>query len=124
MRKVILFIAMSLDGFIADVHDNVDWLNGQNEKEKNMDTYSTFIKDVDTVIMGWNTYHQVVIELSPTEWVYADLISYVITHGELSSTDKIIFTQKNPSNNYGRWYPSFWNHFRRSQIEISQYTNV
>lgn len=48
--------------------------------------------------MGWNTYHQVVTKLSPTEWVYAELTSYVITHKELSSTDKIIFTQKNPCN--------------------------
>lgn len=98
MRKVILFIAMSLDGYIGDEHGNVDWLNGQNEQEKNIDTYSIFIKDVDTVIMGWNTYHQVVTELSPTEWIYADLTSYVITHRKLSSTDKIIFTQKSPCN--------------------------
>lgn len=96
MRKVILFIAMSLDGYIADKHGRVDWLNGQNEHEENMDTYSTFIKDVDAVIMGWNTYHQIVTELSPEEWVYADLTSYVITHKELQSTDKIIFTQKDP----------------------------
>ena len=29
MRKVILFIAMSLDGYIADEKGNVDWLMGQ-----------------------------------------------------------------------------------------------
>lgn len=98
MRKVILFIAMSLDGYIADEYGGVDWLNGQNENEENVDTYSIFIKEVDTVIMGWNTYHQIVTELSPAEWVYADLTSYVITHRELSSTDKIVFTQKNPCN--------------------------
>lgn len=96
MRKVILFIAMSLDGYIADRNGNVDWLNGQNEKEENMDVYSNFIKDVDTVVMGWNTYYQVVTELSPTEWVYDELRSYVITHRKLSSTNKIIFTDKDP----------------------------
>ena len=31
-----------------------------------------FAKDIDTVIMGWNTYHQIVTELSPNEWVYND----------------------------------------------------
>lgn len=96
MRKVVLFIAMSLDGYIADEQGNVDWLNGQNNNEDNIDTYSVFIKDVDTVIMGWNTYHQIVTELSPKEWVYADLTSYVITHRECASTDRIIFTGKNP----------------------------
>ena len=96
MRKVVLFIAMSLDGYIADKNGNVDWLGGQNQNEETLDTYSMFIKDIDTVIMGWNTYHQVVTDLSPTEWIYNNLTSYVVTHKELSSTDKIIFTQKSP----------------------------
>ena len=96
MRKVVLFIAMSLDGYIADKDGKVDWLNGQSRDEENIDTYSIFVKDVDTVLMGWNTYHQIVTELSPSEWVYADLTSYVITHRELVPTDKIIFTGKNP----------------------------
>lgn len=36
MRRVILFIAMSLDGYIADEHSHVEWLNGQNEKNIDM----------------------------------------------------------------------------------------
>lgn len=95
MRKVILFIAMSLDGYIADKDGNVDWINGQDCNKENINTYSNFIKDVDTVVMGWNTYNQVTTELSPTEWVYSDLISYVFTHRELPSTNNIIFTKKN-----------------------------
>lgn len=94
MRKVILFIAMSLDGYIADKNGSVEWLDGQSKSEENIDTYSMFIKDVDTVIMGWNTYYQIITELSPTEWVYADLTSYVITHREMVSTKEIIFTSK------------------------------
>ncbi|MEY8337650.1 dihydrofolate reductase family protein [Lachnospiraceae bacterium 62-35] len=96
MRMVALFIAMSLDGYIADDSGKVDWLKGQNQQEENIDTYAAFIKDIDTVVMGWNTYHQIVTELSPEEWVYADLTSYVITHREVPSTTKIIFTEKNP----------------------------
>ena len=63
MKKVSLFIAMSLDGYIADSNGRVDWLNGQSENEENIDTYSEFIQNIDTVIMGWNTYHQIVTEL-------------------------------------------------------------
>lgn len=96
MRKVILFIAMSLDGYIADEHGGVDWLNGQSKDEETVDTYAAFIKDVDTVIMGWNTYHQIVTELSPDEWVYANLWTHVITHREMPTTDDIVFTQKDP----------------------------
>lgn len=57
MRKVVLFIAMSLDGYIADAHGKVDWLNGQDMSAENIDTYSVFVRDIDTVIMGWDTYH-------------------------------------------------------------------
>lgn len=96
MRKVVLFIAMSLDGYIADEHGSVDWLEGQNPDEKTPDTYAEFIKDVDTVIMGWNTYDQVVTELSPDEWVYHGMMSYVVTHRELPSTEEIVFTKKSP----------------------------
>ena len=67
MRKVVLFIAMSLDGYIADRNGGVYWLSGEDENAENDDTYLSFVKDVDTVIMGWNTYHQVVEELSPSE---------------------------------------------------------
>ena len=70
MKKVSLFIAMSLDGYIADSEGSVEWLVGQGDDADNIDTYSEFAKDIDTVIMGWNTYHQIVTELSPNEWVY------------------------------------------------------
>lgn len=96
MRRVTLYIAMSLDGYIADRNGTVDWLHGQGSDEENMDTYSAFIKNIDTVVMGWNTYHQVATELSPEEWVYQGLTSYVITHRELPSTDNIKFVQDNP----------------------------
>lgn len=46
--------------------------------------------------MGWKTYHQVVTELSPKEWVYEGLTSYVVTHREIPSADQIIFTHQPP----------------------------
>lgn len=97
MRKIILFIAMSLDGCIADCEGKVDWLGGQGTEEM-PDTYAEFVTQVDTVIMGWNTYHQIVTELSPDEWVYQGLDSYVITHRNCPSTERIHFSGENPCN--------------------------
>lgn len=96
MRKVVLFIAMSLDGYIADSRGSVNWLSGQGCDSENLDVYSEFVKDIDTVLMGWNTYHQITTELSPTEWVYGDFITYVFTHNERAATEKIRFTGQEP----------------------------
>lgn len=96
MRKTVLYIAMSLDGYIADQSGGVEWLAGENPEDNETDTYSEFIKDVDTVIMGWNTYEQIVTELSPDTWVYAGLTSYVITHREVETKKDVIFTQEDP----------------------------
>lgn len=96
MRKIVLFIAMSLDGYIADLSGGVEWLEGQNPGENDMESYLEFIKEIDTVVMGANTYRQLVTELSPDEWIYQGLTSYVITHHPGRSTDEIRFTDEEP----------------------------
>lgn len=96
MRKVILYIAMSLDGYIADKNGDVDWLSGQGAEGTEEGTYSEFIKGIDTVVMGWNTHVQVKTELSPEIWPYEELTSYVITHRNERSTDNIKFVGEVP----------------------------
>lgn len=80
MRNVVLFIAMSLDGYIADRDGNVGWLQGQDDGMDDGSSYDEFVKGIDTVVLGWKTYHQVMTELSPEEWPYHGLSSYVFTH--------------------------------------------
>ena len=98
MRKVIFFIAMSLEGYIADRYGKVDWLAGQDRQKDTVDTFEEFVKNIDTVIMGWKTYHQIITELSPEHWVYPNLKSYVVTHQQVTSTQKIIFTSEKPQD--------------------------
>ena len=98
VKKVSLFIAMSLDGYIADSKGGVSWLTGQGDDSENIDSYSEFVKNIDTILMGRNTYHQLITELSPDVWVYDDFITYVITHEENVSSDKIIFANENPGD--------------------------
>lgn len=91
MREITLFIAMSLDGYIADVNGNVDWLGGENPGADDMVSYNEFIKNIDTIIMGWTTYHQIVTELSPEKWIYEGMTSYVLTHQTLPDTQEVKF---------------------------------
>lgn len=96
MRKTVLFIAVSLDGYIADPDGKVDWLEGEDKTADSGNTYEEFIKDIDTVIMGYKTYNQIITELSPDKWAYEGLKSYVITHRELKSSEDIEFTNLSP----------------------------
>lgn len=98
MKKVILYIAMSLDGYIADSNGSVTWLSGDGSDSENMGSYPQFIKTIDTVVLGYKTYHQVVTELSPDKWVYSGMKSYVITHNKIPSNEEIIFTDKSSSD--------------------------
>lgn len=95
MRNTILYIAMSLDGYIADTNGGVDWLAGDNSQPDAQGTYPKFIECIDTVILGYSTYHQIVTTLSPEKWVYKGLRSYVLTHRAKQSSDEIIFTNEN-----------------------------
>lgn len=69
----------------------------REKDEEQIDSYLEFIKEMDTVLMGWNTYHQIVEELSPKQWIYDDLTTYVVTHKNLASSEKIRFTDSNPA---------------------------
>ncbi len=94
MKEVVLYIAMSLDGYIADAEGGVNWLAGDNSDPDNPGSYGDFVNEVDTVVLGYKTYNQIVTELSPDNWVYAGKKSYVLTHRELESADEIIFVNE------------------------------
>lgn len=96
MRTVILYIGMSLDGYIARPNGSVDWMHGQEEAAEFSDSYSELIREADTVIMGWNTYHQVTTQLSPGAWPYAGMTTYVLTHRGGVSSQEIRFTPEHP----------------------------
>ena len=71
MPKIIVYIATSLDGYIAREDGSIDWLPESAESG-----YDTFYKSVDTVIMGKTTYDQV---LTFGEYPYKDKKSFVFT---------------------------------------------
>ncbi len=70
MRKTILYIAMSLDGYIADRDGGVAWLAGDGSSPDHPGSYPRFYESIDTVILGYATYRQIVTELFPDGWIY------------------------------------------------------
>jgi len=93
-RKVILYISMSLDGYIADIDGSVSWLDEINTGYNGDYGYSKFIKGVDTILMGYNTYHQIVNELSLDKWVYEGIDTYVFTHRNIENKKDIHFVSE------------------------------
>lgn len=92
MRHAVVYIAMSLDGYIADGKGGVGWLAGDGSQPGSAGSYEAFIRTVDTVVMGYRTYDQICTELSPGRWVYDDKMSYIITHREGAPAANIRFT--------------------------------
>jgi dihydrofolate reductase len=57
-RKVILYIAESLDGYIAKEDNDISWLSIVERPNEDYG-YKDFISTIDTVIMGRKTYEKV-----------------------------------------------------------------
>ena len=80
MGKVILYIASSLDGYIAKENGDVDWL------PQNTDSgYDAFYKKIDTLIMGKKTYDEI---LTFGAYPYKRKKSYVFTRNDNITKDE------------------------------------
>ncbi len=92
MKKIIVYIAISLDGYIAAENGAIDWLSGDDSAPDNQGSYGQFYDSIDTVILGYSTYHQIKTELAPNNWPYQDKKSYVLTHKQIEDSPQISFT--------------------------------
>jgi dihydrofolate reductase len=91
-RRVLLFIATSLDGYIAGPGGSLDWLFTDDDYG-----YDTFIEGVDTLAMGRNTFETV---LGFGEWPYSGLNTWVFSRRENPTLD--------PRARYTSAAPSEW----------------
>ena len=78
MIKCSVFIATSLDGFISRTDGSIDWLNKASSLvPKGEDLgYQQFISSVDGIVMGRNTFEQV---LSFGDWPYGTIPVLVLS---------------------------------------------
>lgn len=90
-RNVILYIAASLDGYIARKNGAVEWLSGSGDSINVDNGYDKFYSTIDTVVMGRTTYEQVINELSPDIWVYEGKKCYVATTRNCKTDNRVKF---------------------------------
>lgn len=98
-RKVILYIAASLDGYIADKSGNIDWLTayGNQDLVSEDNSYQTLLTRIDTVLMGRTTYDQVINEFmveNDDDYYYENMNNYVFTNRPAEARDNVVFTNE------------------------------
>jgi dihydrofolate reductase len=93
MRKLKVFVACSIDGFIADENGSLDFLETVQAEGEDYG-YAEFCKDVDTVIIGRKTYDTLVGMNIP--FPHEGLMCYVFTHTRKSETRHVKFITEDP----------------------------
>jgi dihydrofolate reductase len=87
-RKVILYIAQSLDGYIAGPDDDLSFLSAVEQEGEDYG-YGEFIETVDTVIMGRRTYDWVMRQVG--YFPHADKEAYILTRTPKATEGKTHF---------------------------------
>jgi len=91
-RKIILNLAISLDGYIADLDGGFDWIVGDGDKSTDSEKqfhFPDFLKGIDTIVMGRKAYDD-----APSESLegYGDKIIYVASSEPIETKSKNIKT--------------------------------
>ena len=80
MRKIKLYIASSLDSYIAGENGNIDWLFSDSDYG-----YAKFYDSIDTILVGRKTYDQ---SLTFEEYPYKGKKVYVFTRSTEEKENK------------------------------------
>lgn len=74
----VYFTASSLDGYVVDEADSLDWLTSRAVDADGPFGYDAFIKTIGALVMGSATYEWVVNN-HPGDWIY-EQPSWLLTH--------------------------------------------
>jgi dihydrofolate reductase len=95
MTKVTLYIAASLDGYIARRDGGIEWLSILDTEGEDFG-YSDFYESIDAIVLGSNTYE---VGLGFDEWPYPGKKSFVFTKRHLQSDRKdVVFISDTVKN--------------------------
>ncbi|CAM4178392.1 dihydrofolate reductase family protein [Erysipelothrix aquatica] len=91
MQETILYIAVSIDGYIATETGAIDWLDLDRVPFAPSSQYTQFYDTIGAVVMGNKTYKQITTELAVDNYPYKDVQSYIFTHQPTTNTDSMTF---------------------------------
>ncbi|MER2999560.1 dihydrofolate reductase family protein [Pontibacter populi] len=95
MRKLILYIAASLDGYIARTDGSFDWLEHEAFALEGEDYgYSDFMQTIDTTLMGHSTYKAILGMDMP--FPYTDKTNYVFSRSSHEDTEQVQYVNDDP----------------------------
>ncbi|MFN9778035.1 MAG: dihydrofolate reductase family protein [Candidatus Kapaibacterium sp.] len=80
MPKTILYIATTIDGYIARPDGNIDWLTSFPPPESGDYGYAALLESIGTIVMGRRTYEDILG--FGIEWPYTGFTTYVVTHNK------------------------------------------
>ncbi|MGM0790021.1 MAG: dihydrofolate reductase family protein [Bacillota bacterium] len=94
-RNIVLFIAQSLDGYIATKEDSLEWLFKVEGEGDN--GYSEFYEEIDTIIMGKRTYDWI-MKYEKGQFPYKNKECYVFSRSQLEDTADVKFVNEDIVN--------------------------
>lgn len=88
--------ATTLDGFLADEHDSLEWLFKQNIADDGPGNFTAFMEGIGAQVMGATTYEWI-LDHEKGKWIY-EAPTFVFTHRDLTPVnDTITFVSGEPA---------------------------
>jgi dihydrofolate reductase len=92
-RKLILYIAASVDGYIATEEDSLEWLFESEGEGDN--GYFAFYETIETILLGRRTYDWI-LEKEKGNFPYKNKTSYVFSKTQASKAEWVEFVNVDP----------------------------
>ena len=93
MSRVVLYIAASLDGYIATTDGGVGWLDDYAD---GMAGFDAFMSSISAVAMGRATYD---FSMDNPPWRLGSMPTAVLTHRPIDSPPQGVFAHQGPVSN-------------------------
>lgn len=109
MGKLLFYGAISLDGYLADKNDQLEWLFTTDTGEKT--TYDDFYKTIDTNVMGRVTYEECkkLLDNQPifpekNNYVFSKTLSDSLSDATVVSEDPVNFLKELKQAGHTIWF--------------------